>query len=223
MFTFPKFSNIQRVSTRQRIAFSCTRCGACCKNVRDSLFLTPLDAYRLIHFLQKGGVQKPPVEALESIAERKELIRGFHIYVLKTVNDSGVCTFLKDNRCAVYAARPFTCRMYPFSPDFRADGSVDWELCLEQSHHFRGGHVTAREWQRRYLKEEDALFFIEEAKQMPLIGELLYEVPDARLHEAETWTLSFYYFAYDFSQPFLPQFQENMAFLAVKLRELQNG
>ena len=143
------------------------------------------------------------METLESIAELKELTCGFCVYVLKTANN-GVCTFLQDNRCAVYAARPFTCRIYPFSPKFKADGSADWELCLEQSHHFRGGHVTAREWQRRFLQEEDILFFREEDKRIPLIGELLHEIPEARLREAEVLTLSFYYFAYDFSEPFLP-------------------
>ncbi len=221
MFIFPKFSNIQKVTARERIVFSCTGCGACCKNVRDSLLLTPLDTYRLINFLQKEGVKIQPMETLESIAELKELTRGFYVYVLKTANN-GVCTFLQDNRCTVYAARPFTCRIYPFSPKFKADGSADWELCLDQLHHFRGGHVTAREWQRRFLQDEDSLFFREEDKRIPLIGELLHEIPKARLREAEILTLSFYYFAYDFSEPFLPQFQDNMAFLAAKLKSLQN-
>lgn len=145
MFIFPKFSNIQKATSRERIVFSCSGCGACCKNVRDSLLLTLLNAYRMINFLRKGDNKLPPIETLEGIAELKELIRGFYVYVLKTVND-GICTFEKDNRCTIYAVRPFTCRIYPFSPDFKADGSADWELCLEQSHHFRGGHVTAREW-----------------------------------------------------------------------------
>lgn len=82
--------------------------------------------------------------------------------------------------------------------------------------------MTAREWQRRFLQDEDILFFREEDKCIPLIGELLHEIPEARLREAEVLTLSFYYFAYDFSEPFLPQFQDNMAFLAAKLKSLQN-
>ncbi len=81
--------------------------------------------------------------------------------------------------------------------------------------------MTAREWQRRFLQEEDILFFREEDKRIPLIGELLHEIPEARLREAEVLTLSFYYFAYDFSEPFLPQFQDNMAFLSAKLKELK--
>ena len=82
--------------------------------------------------------------------------------------------------------------------------------------------MTAREWQRRFLQDEDSLFFWEEDKRIPLIGELLHEIPKARLREAEILTLSFYYFAYDFSEPFLPQFQDNMEFLAAKLKSLQN-
>lgn len=222
MITFPNFPNMREVSTRERITFSCTACGACCKNVRDSILLNPLDAFRLVRWHWEQGANKSSEEILEEIADLKELSRGFYIYVLKTVEDSGVCIFFKNNRCAVYAARPATRRLYPFSPDFRADGTVDWNLCLEQPHHFRGGHVTAREWQRRYLKDEDILFFQEQTKRLSLIGKLLRKVPDTRLHEAEIQALVFSYFGYDYNEPFLPQYKENMAFLAARLKYLQN-
>lgn len=216
------FPNLRKVGSRERIAFRCTRCGACCKNVRDSILLNPLDAYRLVNLLRDEGAVGPPIDILEGVAELKELTRGFHIYMLRTLNDSGVCTFLKENRCSVYTARPATCRLYPFSSDVKADGTVDWSLCLEQPQHFKGGSMTAREWRRKPLNDETIRFFQKETEWMPLIGKLLNDVPNSRLREAEIQTLAFYYFAYDYSQPFLFQYENNMAFLAAKLRGLQN-
>ena len=222
MIDFPEFQNIRKISARERIQFSCTGCANCCKNVRDSILLNPLDVFRLVkHFREQGSVQ-PPEEILEELADLKELSRGVDINVLWTINDGGVCRLLKSGRCTVYASRPSTCRLYPFSPDFKADGTAQWHLCLEQPHHFEGGCVTTREWKRQHLKKEDVRFFQEEAKRLPLIGKLLHDVPDTRLQEAEISMLTFYYYTYSYDEPFLPQYKDNMAFLAARLKDLQN-
>lgn len=34
--------------------------------------------------------------------------------------------------------------------------------------------------------------------------------------------LTFYYYTYSYDEPFLPQYKDNMAFLAARLKELQN-
>ena len=43
MIDFPEFQNIRKVAARERIPFSCTGCANCCKNVRDSILLNPLE------------------------------------------------------------------------------------------------------------------------------------------------------------------------------------
>ena len=40
--------NIVPITNKQAIKFKCTACGACCKNVKDSIILEPLDAFRII-------------------------------------------------------------------------------------------------------------------------------------------------------------------------------
>ncbi len=40
---------------------------------------------------------------------------GYPIYTLKTVGAEASCVFLQGNYCSIYAARPRTCRLYPFS------------------------------------------------------------------------------------------------------------
>lgn len=215
------FENMLPLTNRQPIKFKCSACGACCKNVRDSIILEPLDAFRIVREYIKNGFAGTGDEVLDQIADLKELSRGFYLFVLKTVNDSGVCGMLKDNRCTIYPARPRTCRLYPFTVDPSADGSMKWYLCTEQSHHFGKGSVTAREWHRRNLSGEDEEYLREEYRALPELGRLIRNISDADLHEAEKQTLLFRYRAYDYSQSFLPQYKENMLFLKAQLSRLQ--
>lgn len=209
------------LTNRQPVKFKCSACGACCKNVRDSILLEPLDAFRIVREYIKNGFSGTGDEILDQIADLKELSRGFDVFVLKTVNDSGVCGMLKDNRCTVYTARLRTCRLYPFTADPSADGPIKWYLCTEQTHHFGKGCVTAREWQRRNLSAEDQEYLREECRVLPELGRLMRNISDTDLQEAEEHTLLFRYLAYDYSQPFLPQYKDNMLFLKAQLNRLQ--
>lgn len=208
------FEKAQPIGKRQKIAFKCSACGACCKNVRDSIVLEPLDAFRIIRDRMKNGSKDSADDILWNIADLKELSRGFDVFVLRTVNDSGVCGMLKDNRCTIYSARPRTCRLYPFTADpCPEEHRIKWLLCMEQTHHFGKGAVTAREWQRKSVTSEDEEFLYEECRVLPKLGEILRDVPEDKLQEAEQHVVVYRYLAYDFSQPFLPQYKDNMLFL----------
>lgn len=215
------FENTLPLTNRQPVKFKCSACGACCKNVRDSILLEPLDAFRIVREYIKNGFSGTGDEILDQIADLKELSRGFYVFVPKTVNDSGVCGMLKDNRCTIYSVRPRTCRLYPFTVDPSADGSMKWYLCTEQSHHFGKGSMTAREWHRRNLSGEDEEYLREECRVLPELGRLMRNISDADLREAEKQTLLFRYLAYDYSQSFLPQYKDNMLFLKAQLSRLQ--
>ena len=80
------FRNAVLVTNRQPIAFKCRACGVCCKNVRDSIVLEPLDAYRIVRDKQKNGCTDSADDILWNMAELKELSPGFHVFVLRTVN-----------------------------------------------------------------------------------------------------------------------------------------
>lgn len=215
------FENTLPLTNRQPIKFKCSACCACCKNVRDSIVLEPLDAFRIVREYIKNGFTGTGDDILDQICDLKELSRGFDVFVLKTINDSGVCSMLHDNRCSIYPARPRTCRLYPFTMDPSADGSMKWYLCTEQSHHFGKGSVTAREWQRRNLSGDDEEYLREECRVLPELGRLMRNISDADLQEAEEQTLLFRYLAYDYSQPFLPQYKDNMLFIKARLSRLQ--
>ena len=56
------FEKAQPIGKRQKIAFKCNSCGACCKNVRDSIVLEPLDAFRIIRVRMKNGSRRYSLE-----------------------------------------------------------------------------------------------------------------------------------------------------------------
>ena len=215
------FENAMPITNRQPVKFKCSACGACCKNVRDSIVLEPLDAFRIVCEKMKNGFTNSADDILWNIAELKELSRGFFVFVLRTVNDSGVCGMLENNRCTIYSVRPRTCRLYPFTAEpCPKEHRIKWYLCTEQAHHFGTGTVTAREWQRKNISKEDEEYLYEECRVLPELGVILRRVPENNLQQAEQLVVVYRYLAYDFSQPFMPQFKNNMLFLKSLLGKL---
>src|SRR5699024_1529781 len=50
-------TNILPVRTQNTIDFHCQQCGRCCRHVKDSVMVTPLDAFRLVKFFKGKGRQ----------------------------------------------------------------------------------------------------------------------------------------------------------------------
>lgn len=97
---------------------------------------------------------------------------------------------------------------------------IKWYLCTEQPHHFGLGSVTAREWQRKNMSDEDEAFWFDECRILPELGKLLRSVPENNFQRAEQLIVAYRYLAYDFDQPFLPQYRDNMLFLKAMLEKL---
>ena len=90
--------------------FSCTQCGTCCTGGTGYTWVTPADVTRLASHL---GL------ALDDFGRRALRRAGGRLALLED-SRSGDCVFLKGNRCAVYEARPDSCRRYPFWPQHLA-------------------------------------------------------------------------------------------------------
>lgn len=211
-------NNVHSLTNKESVHFQFSQCGRCCRNVRDIVMLEALDAFRLVKHLQTSLPEKSPEELLCEYADLRLLSRGYFIYILKTANDSGVCVFLKENHCSIYSARPRVCRLYSFALEPTERG-MQWHLCTEQPHHFKGGHTTAREWERKYLSEETQ-FLLTETRVLPQFGSLMERIPSKALPRAEALTLMYTYYAYDHGEPFLVQYQANMDTLKQRLERL---
>ena len=100
-------TNLRAVALNERIPFHCQLCGRCCRHVKDSIMLEPMDACRLARHLRERG---EPVSGTEDVlaqyAHASWLTERFPVFLLNTVGPMDACVFLKNGRCSVYEARP---------------------------------------------------------------------------------------------------------------------
>jgi Fe-S-cluster containining protein len=98
------------------LAFSCTRCGACCTGAPGYVWVSPEEIARLAQF-------------------RGETVEQFTAKFVRQVNDSysliekpgGDCIFWdKHAGCTVYSARPDQCQTWPFWPE-NVETPQDWD------------------------------------------------------------------------------------------------
>ena len=215
--------NVKPLSKRERFQFKCTRCGDCCRNIKQSVMLESLDAYRLAKLLSQTD---PSIREMEDMllkyADPIPLTdTGFPIYVLKTVGDDDACIFLKESGCSVYSARSRTCRTYPITVGPNERGAdFDYLLCREKSHHFVGGSIRTKDWLRENFKWEDQEFLRAEYESIAKLGWLINRVSEHNEPRAIMAMLHARYFNFDLSQPFMPQFCSNMSRLEVQLTNL---
>ena len=116
-----------RAPGAQFLKFRCTGCGSCCKE--PLLPLTDADVRRIsertrdsaadiVKWVDKGGIDMD--DEPEAFATLRQ---GKRVMVLR--HENGGCRYLgDDNRCTIYTSRPLGCRVYPFDPDFKRDGTL---------------------------------------------------------------------------------------------------
>lgn len=130
-----------------------------------------LDAYRMAKYLreQHYGVSSTDDVLLQYCEPTPLTDEGYPIYTLKTVGAEASCVFLQGSQCSIYAARPRTCRLYPFSAGPGERGR-DFEYCLcfddNQQYHFNGGKVLVKDW--LYGEYEPSVFKEQDKKQQVL-------------------------------------------------------
>lgn len=91
------------------LRFHCTGCGACCSGDPDY--------YVFLSVRESESIRRHLGLTLRWF-KRRYLRRTPQGELVINNQGGGRCVFLaKDNRCAVYAARPLQCRTYPFWPE----------------------------------------------------------------------------------------------------------
>ena len=92
---------------------SCSGCGACCREMGDTIVLDPYDLWQL-----SAGTGR---SALELIGAGIDLHveEGVILPHLMMREDSRGCFFLgEDGRCAIHAHRPGICRLFPLGRQY---------------------------------------------------------------------------------------------------------
>lgn len=214
-------ANAKAVALNETVSFHCQMCGGCCRYLKDSVMLEPMDAYYLARYLRE---RSEPVEGTEDVlaqyAHPAWLADNFPVFLLNTVGTMDVCVFLKGGRCSVYDARPRVCRMYPFSVGPGSRGrDFQYFLCTEKSHHFTGGMVTVKNWLSRNLSRETRAVLKAEYEALPILGQNIRAMGAEQFQRLIFQFMFYRYYHYDLDEPFQPQFISNLK----KLKELTGG
>lgn len=215
-----------RVTPSDKIRFRCTLCGACCRNVKETVPVDCKDAFYLTKHLRDLGMDIYCVDQfLEQYAEPALLDEcGFFVYFLKSVGEDNACIFLKDNRCSVQEAKPLACRLYPFMVDPNGSGSFSYLYSTERPHHFRGPVVETQSWMKKHFSQESRTFMQAEYTQAGPIAAFLRRIPEHRKTEAVLHFHRLRYSELDLDKPFLEQYQRNqMKLLAILSRMAEEG
>lgn len=215
------FSELRSVQAGDIIDFHCQKCARCCRNVREAIMVTPLDAYRLTRCFNRHGRNYEDI--LEFYNEFCEPVcitdHGFMIYTLKTFGFTNDCVFLKGGRCSAYEARPYTCRLYPFSADYNpVKQDFQYYLCTERPHHMSGGRVRVGQWIHENLNSEDKEYLKAEHTAMILVGKLLSQVQQENRSRCLIRLVYILYSGYSLKKPFLPQYNAHLTRLIQALK-----
>ncbi len=210
------------VNWNERIHFECQRCGACCRNVKESVPLESLDVYRIAKFLQdQDGTFDSIDDMLSRYAEPIPLHEcGYFIYTLKTVGSDDTCIFLKDNLCMIQDAKPRACRTYPLMAEPDGAYSFRYLLSTEKNHHFTGRKFKARDWMNQYFTQEDRSFVSADVSAALEITQLLRKIPESEKPKALFCFMLYKYTDFDLDQPFLMQYKQNHKKLIASLEAL---
>ncbi len=75
------------VTPKERFAFQCRQCGACCRHVRESVPMESLDASRLARYLRDKG---EPIQCMDDVLAKYAIPvllheSGYMVFMLSTV------------------------------------------------------------------------------------------------------------------------------------------
>lgn len=159
-----RMNRAEPVRPKDWVCFSCRRCANCCRNLEDQLMLEPLDAYNLARLLRSRGEAASIDDVYARYAHADLLEDCLPIYLMNTAGPEHTCVFLKAGRCSVYEARPYVCRIYPFSVRPRQRGKPsEFYRCVDQhAAHFSGRRMLVKDWLYENFSRESREFWAAE-------------------------------------------------------------
>lgn len=211
----------QPVQLSDDVSFHCSCCGKCCRHIKESVMLESLDIYKITRFLK--GID-PAVTGMDTFIEKYTtmayLALGYPIVLLKTKGSDDSCIFLKNNRCMVQPAKPWVCRLYPFTIEPDKNGDFEYLLSLDRTHHFKTGTVNVKEWMQSNFLAEDRTFLNSDYVLAAEMGQIYRQLKESQHKKAAFLNLFFRFFNFDLDQPFMEQFRVNKRQLLREMRKL---
>lgn len=210
------------VELSDQFPFQCKRCGACCRYVKQSVPLEPLDVFRLAKYLKKQ--RKGCFSMDEVLFQYAEPVllheSGYMVFMLKTIGSEDACIFLQDNQCGIHEVNPRACRTYPLSVGPDMHGGSEQYLSMEQPGHFRGTIHSVKKWVQKYCSDEEWKFWNLDMESVKELAQLLEAIPECEKSRALLLFIMYRYSDFDLEQPFFPQFERNHQKLLHALRNM---
>ena len=125
----------EAIKKRHLLRFRCTSCANCCRDMHVPV--TDADVRRLMEFTGRRASELVGFYTQEHVGHLpggKGWIktRPGRVFMGLRQQPDGSCVHLQENRCAVYEARPVTCRVFPFNLYFDEAGRRVEELEINQ-------------------------------------------------------------------------------------------
>ena len=191
--------------------FGCKRCGKCCKH-REDILISAFDLYRIGKYLLRT-----PAEVIERYCEAY-LGSSSHVFVVRTkpTPPDDTCPFQCGKKCSIHQAKPLICAMYPLGRAYSSDqeGPI-YFLRPEINCGKMDQTTTVRQWIGEFAEHEAEIAGKRWSDTIGVISAACLKAwsnlnPGQRekLEDAQQELL---YLSYDVEQPFLPQFEANIA------------
>lgn len=92
------------------IGFQCRYCGDCCTGEDNSVVIFPFEIRRIMAVTGESWLETatPPAEG------EWDFQGNFHTLEWRAKKENDSCKFFSNDRCRIYATRPFICSTYPF-------------------------------------------------------------------------------------------------------------
>lgn len=201
--------------------FHCTACGKCCHH-REDILLSPLDLYRISAYLNRQ-----PIEIFARYCETYEGSSS-HLPVVRLLPapPDQRCPFLRGKKCAIHAAKPTVCFLFPLARVFQpGENEARYYRQPNVACSNESRTVTVREWIGTNYNEEyeecgklwsDFLFFYGKSMHLKWL-KLNEDVQQGILSIA----FPLLYLSYDIRTSFAPQLKQMLsrftAFLATEI------
>ena len=119
----------------------CQGCSDCCRGMGNSIFLDPMDIYRLTTGLECT------FEDLLSTCVELQVVDGFIQPNMKMTGKEEQCPFLNEKgRCNIHAIRPGICRLFPLGRCYDGEGGFQYFLQVYECKKEPKSKVKIKNW-----------------------------------------------------------------------------
>ena len=119
----------------------CQGCSDCCRGMGNSIFLDPMDIYRLTTGLECT------FEDLLSTCVELQVVDGFIQPNMKMTGKEEQCPFLNEKgRCNIHAIRPGICRLFPLGRCYDGEGGFQYFLQIYECKKEPKSKVKIKNW-----------------------------------------------------------------------------